>query len=94
MKSIQSLLKVSVLLSFFLLIVPFVNAQQDVANDDITGSVSCDFISELNGTVTFQYEVSLTNNSSSNAKLKYTVYFKSGSTILKSYAYSDILIPG
>jgi hypothetical protein len=104
MKTLPTLFKLTILLSIFLLNAQSVtaqnlktktsNTQNNSSEQAITADVNCESLGELNGVVTYQYDVTLRNNTTRNLTVDYKVHIKSGNTILKSHSHSDILIPG
>lgn len=65
--------------------------QQD---EVITASVDCTALGALNGEVSYQYDVTLQNNTNEKFIVDYSVIFKSGSIVKKTHRHSTVLIPG
>lgn len=78
---------------FFMTILSAFTSQDSFKEDIISASISCDALGAENGTMYYQYEVTLTNNTSSNQTVDYTVYMKSGNVIKESHNHSTLLIP-
>jgi hypothetical protein len=95
MKALPIIFNLSVLFAALFFNVQFSNAQTDLDQSKvISSSVNCSSLGELNGTVTYEYDVTLINNTDEQLTVSYTVYFNSGSLVMASHSYSDILIPG
>ncbi len=60
----------------------------------ITASVDCTALGALNGEVSYQYDVTLQNNTNEKFIVDYSVIFKSGSLVKKTHRHSTVLIPG
>ena len=77
----------------FLAILSGFNSKETIRQDMITASITYESLGSLNGTTNYQYEVTLTNNTSSKQTVDYVVYLKSGNVIKKSHRHSTILTP-
>jgi len=62
--------------------------------EDVTATVDCKSLGTLNGEVSYQYDVTLKNNTSNKLIVKYKVIFKAGDVIKTQHSHSTILIPG
>jgi hypothetical protein len=67
---------------------------EEKQNEVIAASVTCTPLGALNGEVSYQYDVTLQNNTNEKFLVDYTVIFKSGSIVKKSHSHSTILIAG
>lgn len=65
-----------------------------IKGQEITASISCTNLGALNGVVSYQYDVTLKNNTSDQLSVDYTVKFMAGNVVKKEFNHSTILING
>jgi hypothetical protein len=95
MKALPIIFNLSILFAVLFFNVQFSNAQTDLDQSEvISASVNCSYMGEVDGTVIYQYDVTLRNNTDEQLTVYYKVYLNSGSLVMASHSHSDILIPG